>query len=1123
MTACTNSFRPGFHTWSYRRRLLARFSEKRVFPLSHNFCMVNILQTKTKATKSTSRPRVNEINIQLLPENLHKQVFPNTDCTERETVTELKDIKENLAKHGLWGKETTVLNDVNLNLPELQGKSVTEHFYNIANEQINGYIQLTKLLMAGPIPQKPKKWSQKAGWTRYDAKTGKPTAVECPGEDIFVFDVEILVKEGHYPTLATALSPTNWYSWCSEAVLMDKFRWTKNPRMSDLIPLESSPKEHSSHLAGNQKKIVIGHNVGFDRSFIKEQYNIKKSCVRFLDTMSLHIAVCGMTSFQQILYQSSKKETNRKDVREYLEMKSSRREMVDNYWTSESTMNNLNDVYQHHCGGAPLKKATRDVFVKGDMADVREMYQELCSYCAADVEATLHVFRKVWPQFLERFPNPVTLSGMLEMGTAYLPINQNWERYINQSDAVYDDLQNELSRLLQKLANEACELLHDDKYEGDLWLWDLDWSVNQYKLNKPKKKPSQNNKEKMPEQVLEDILATKDRIPKTARHMIGYPAWYRELCPRKTDKDWKPGPSLISTSRRITPKLLRMTYKGYPLHYADQYGWGFLIPDKHKAASDRQKLAMAEGEMSKFPIKNLFKMCNEAVSEDLLVPMSDKEIERMLNSAKDDMEWMERAKHLDEAGIKKQAKKKDHILEVKETKYDIGIPGCWFQKLPHKDGKGSNVGNPLSKDFLPLIETGVLKSLLMTAETVLKLTKMCSYWKNNKDRISGQMAVEWGKEDLPDAVTSDLSYNVDGLYGAIVPRVVPAGTITRRAVEKTWMTASNAYTDRVGSEMKSMIQSPPGYHFVGADVDSQELWIAAIIGDSKHRIHGSTPFGWMTLQGNKSDRTDLHSKTAETAGISRDHAKVLNYGRIYGAGQKFAETLLMNFNHNLTSVEAAAKAKKLYETTKGRRKREHRRWEGGTESEMFNMLESIAKSSSPKTPVLRASISKVLEPEIIGDEFMTSRINWVVQSSAVDYLHLMLVCMNWLCNQYDINARFAISIHDEVRYLVASKDRYRAVLALQITNLFTRCMFARALGMNDLPQSVAFFSKVDIDQCLRKEVTLECRTPSNPNGMERAYNIPMGEGLDIYETLDVTNGSLSRLEDSHNEKAELAQ
>jgi len=35
-----------------------------------------------------------------------------------------------------------------------------------------------------------------------------------------------------------------------------------------------------------------------------------------------------------------------------------------------------------------------------------------------------------------------------------------------------------------------------------------------------------------------------------------------------------------------------------------------------------------------------------------------------------------------------------------------------------------------------------------------------------------------------------------------------------------------------------MVQAPPGYKFVGADVDSQELWIAAIIGDSKTEMHG---------------------------------------------------------------------------------------------------------------------------------------------------------------------------------------------------------------------------------------------------------------------------------------------
>ena len=54
-------------------------------------------------------------------------------------------------------------------------------------------------------------------------------------------------------------------------------------------------------------------------------------------------------------------------------------------------------------------------------------------------------------------------------------------------------------------------------------------------------------------------------------------------------------------------------------------------------------------------------------------------------------------------------------------------------------------------------------------------------------------------------------------------------------------------------------------------------------------------------------------------------------------------------------------------------------------------------------------------------------------------------------------------------------------------------MFAYKLGLNDLPQSVAFFSAVDIDRCLRKEVTMDCETPSNPTGMERRYGIPQGE------------------------------
>lgn len=43
-------------------------------------------------------------------------------------------------------------------------------------------------------------------------------------------------------------------------------------------------------------------------------------------------------------------------------------------------------------------------------------------------------------------------------------------------------------------------------------------------------------------------------------------------------------------------------------------------------------------------------------------------------------------------------------------------------------------------------------------------------------------------------------------------------------------------------------------------------------------------------------------------------------------------------------------------------------WAGGTESEMFNKLESIALSSSPQTPVLGCHISRALEPAVAKGE-----------------------------------------------------------------------------------------------------------------------------------------------------------
>jgi len=130
----------------------------------------------------------------------------------------------------------------------------------------------------------------------------------------------------------------------------------------------------------------------------------------------------------------------------------------------------------------------------------------------------------------------------------------------------------------------------------------------------------------------------------------------------------------------------------------------------------------------------------------------------------------------------------------------------------------------------------------------------------------------------------------------------------------------------------------------------------------------------------------------------------------------------------------------------------------------------------------------------------------VVQSSAVDYLHLLLVAMKWLMGEecYNIEeGRFVISTHDEVRYMVKDEDKYKAAIALQTANLLVRAMFCSRLKMQGLPRDVAFFSSVDVDSVMRKEPYMECVTPSNPQGLHHGYGIPPGQSLTIEDLLHI--------------------
>lgn len=72
--------------------------------------------------------------------------------------------------------------------------------------------------------------------------------------------------------------------------------------------------------------------------------------------------------------------------------------------------------------------------------------------------------------------------------------------------------------------------------------------------------------------------------------------------------------------------------------------------------------------------------------------------------------------------------------------------------------------------------------------------------------------------------------------------------------------------------------------------------------------------------------------------------------------------------------------------------------------------------------------------------------------------------MDWLCKEYKIPARFVISIHDEVsfiiflqqnllqvRYQCKEEDAPRVALALMISHLYVRSFISQRVGFRQLP------------------------------------------------------------------------
>ncbi|TDL27638.1 gamma DNA-directed DNA polymerase [Rickenella mellea] len=1148
------------------------------------------------------QPVRNEVGVQLLSRKLHSQIFRNTSLPPPDK-TYVRIARDHLEAHGLDPTQGSILPDTGFTLPPMQGRTIDEHFYRIGNAAAQPWLAFAKDFAHAQPPPKPDCWRMQPGWTKYHHRSDGSSygeSVPAPDEDMISFDVETMPNYHNYAVMACAMSSTHWYSWISPWLLGH----TDNPQ--HLISLGDPTRQ----------RIVVGHNVSYDRARVLEEYSIKGTKTRFLDTMALHVAVKGISSHQRPAWmkyrKAQKDEKERKeeafevavdvirkaelqqvDAGKRAELQRLRREIEDSLpqlqlddtedtaaetsskrWEDITSANSLADVAKLHCN-IEMDKEIRNDFMTHTPAEILANVHDYLDYCANDVHVTHSVFAAVLPQFLAACPNPVSFAGILTMGSSFLTVDQEWEAYLEKAEGKYRELEEDIKKRLLALAEKAKDMVVDESWRNDEWLSQLDWT--------PKVPGKSRGVEPPPKQVAK-------LVRKLARQSSTDPAWYDALRTL--------GPLHSEVKKQILPFLFQLSCDDNPLQYSAEEGWTYVdangcikrpgprtgkkvqkLLGKTVALKDLQSghmssphhdlaVAVARGDESETIKDKILRLAEDVLNDshlyadnpwmsqldwtrsqdvqvnDGVAPQTSSQVTwpkwywELAKPKKDmppgtvDITVRNRISplllrlswqgwplfHSREYGWTFRVPA-DASYESRQKpvtffdKADVSLQNAsengdyLFYKLPHKDGESANVGSPLSKTFIKYAQDGTLTSPGDEAKDALDMNAQCSYWISSRDRILKQMVL-WQDSKL----AIGFSEKPGEKWGMILPALITMGTVTRRAIEKTWLTASNAKKNRVGSELKALVHAPPGYALVGADVDSEELWISSVMGDAQLGLHGATAIGWMTLEGTKAAGTDLHSKTANILGITRDQAKIFNYSRIYGAGMRHAVLLLLQSNASMKPEDAQKQAQKLYSSTKG--KNTHRSdlfgrkfWFGGTESFVFNKLEEIALSDRPQTPALGCGITYALSKEYLspgfGTDYMTSRINWVVQSSGVDYLHLLIVAMDHLITKYNIDARYLISVHDELRYLVAEHDKYRAALALQIANLWTRSLFAYRLGMDDLPQGVAFFSAVDIDTVLRKEVDLPCVTPSQP------IPIPSGESLNIVQVLQKTNqGSL---------------
>ena len=162
--------------------------------------------------------RRNHFNIQMLPQNMREALFGKRAKGDGlSNIVSIMKARGELQKRFPLSTSAETLEYPDVKLPPLEGEDIAEHFINIGRDQCHPYIEFAdSLVKMTNAPVMPKTWRFEAGWFKYTDEHPEGVPVEFPDEKVLVFDVEVWKEVFDTPVLATAMSPTAWYSWTSE-------------------------------------------------------------------------------------------------------------------------------------------------------------------------------------------------------------------------------------------------------------------------------------------------------------------------------------------------------------------------------------------------------------------------------------------------------------------------------------------------------------------------------------------------------------------------------------------------------------------------------------------------------------------------------------------------------------------------------------------------------------------------------------------------------------------------------------------------------------------------------------------------------------------------------------------